>query len=55
MTADQELQVRALLKANALDFEDVLDLAEEITGNSVVDLKQLDTQETSLLIEHLRS
>lgn len=41
------------MREGGLDFESVLDLAEEVTGNPVVSLDDLDTQEASSLIERL--
>lgn len=46
-------RIRALMREGGLDFESVLDLAEEVTGNPVVSLDDLDTQEASSLIERL--
>ena len=52
-TESQLGRIRALLREGGLDFEDVLDLAEEITGTSVTSLEDLDTSEASSLIDRL--
>ena len=52
-TESQLGRIRAHLREGGLDFEDVLDLAEEITGTSVTSLEDLDTSEASSLIDRL--
>lgn len=52
-TPAQVGRIRALMREGGVDFESVLDLAEEVSGNSVTDLDDLDTSEASALIERL--
>lgn len=47
-------RIRALMREGGLDFESVLDLAEEVSGNSVTKLEDLDTSEASALIDRLQ-
>ena len=45
--------IRRLIGRGGLDFEQVLDIAEEVTGSPVTKLEDLDTSEASALIERL--
>jgi hypothetical protein len=49
----QKARISALRREGSLSHEDVLDLAEEISGSSVTDLDDLDSSEGSTLIERL--
>lgn len=53
MTPAQLGKIRSLMREGGLGLEDVMDLAEEVTGSPVVDLESLDTSEASSLIERL--
>jgi wyosine [tRNA(Phe)-imidazoG37] synthetase (radical SAM superfamily) len=54
MTQPQLEYINRLTRQRDLSHEDVLDLAEEISGTPVVNLSDLDTQESSQLIERLQ-
>lgn len=53
MTEGQKARIRRLTSQGGLNHEDVLDLAEEVTGNSVTSLDDLDTSDASHLIDRL--
>ena len=45
--------IQRLMRSRGLDFEDVLDLGEEVTGGNLTKLEDLSTSEASRLIEEL--
>ena len=53
MTEAQGARIRRLTSESGMNFEEVLDLAEEVTGDPVVGLQDLDTAEASALIDRL--
>jgi len=46
-------RIRRLMSQGGLDFEQVLDIAEGVSGNPISKLEDLDTSEASMLIERL--
>lgn len=54
MASDQQIaKIKYLTRSAGLDFEEVLDLADDVTGRSVFSLEELSIKEASDLIESL--
>lgn len=54
MTGPQKNYIETLSRRHDIDHEQVLDMAEELTGATITDLEHLSTTQASQLIDKIK-